>query len=207
MPKKAETGNQVVKPIERKIALAAEEVILTYGFHGCTIDRVIEKAHVSRGTLFKYFNGKSELFATVVRNIAASIKKELAQILNTLSIASPDPATVVRGFLTLFSDDASKKIWKRARIVATTIVELKESMPELLVELSEGIGFVNAMMADLFHGAGIPKEQAEHQAEQFMCLIIGGLLMVRVFNDERVFRHQIHLFRDRVMAMVPDGSK
>ncbi len=50
----------------RKILDAAMEVFAEFGFHGATIDRVAEKAGISKPNLLYYFKSKQELYAAVL---------------------------------------------------------------------------------------------------------------------------------------------
>lgn len=52
---------------EEKIIDAAQSVIAEYGFHGATIDRVAEKAGMSKPNLHYYFKTKTDLCKAVLR--------------------------------------------------------------------------------------------------------------------------------------------
>lgn len=52
---------------EEKIIDAAQSVIAEYGFHGATVDRVAEKAGMSKPNLHYYFKTKTDLYKAVLR--------------------------------------------------------------------------------------------------------------------------------------------
>ncbi len=52
---------------EKRILDAAQEVFAAYGFHGATIDKVAEKADISKPNLHYYFKRKADLYVAVLR--------------------------------------------------------------------------------------------------------------------------------------------
>jgi len=51
---------------EKKILDAAEKVFASYGYHGATIDRIAEKADMSKPNLHYYFKRKKDLYIAVL---------------------------------------------------------------------------------------------------------------------------------------------
>jgi len=51
----------------RQIAQAATEVFLEVGFAAASMDKIVEKAGVSKRTLYKYYDSKEEIFIDVVQ--------------------------------------------------------------------------------------------------------------------------------------------
>src|SRR5689334_11002717 len=52
---------------QHAILRAALEEFAAHGFHGASLNRVIEAAGISKGSMYYYFDGKEDLFAHVVR--------------------------------------------------------------------------------------------------------------------------------------------
>lgn len=52
---------------EKRILDAAQEVFAVYGFHGATIEKVAEKAAMSKPNLHYYFKRKTDLYIAVLR--------------------------------------------------------------------------------------------------------------------------------------------
>ncbi|HEX8725928.1 MAG TPA: helix-turn-helix domain-containing protein, partial [Gemmatimonadaceae bacterium] len=50
---------------ERLFEAAADE-FSDHGFEGASLNRIIDRAGMSKGSLYYYFNDKSDLYATVV---------------------------------------------------------------------------------------------------------------------------------------------
>jgi AcrR family transcriptional regulator len=52
---------------QQKILAAASEEFAAHGFHDASLNRVIESAGISKGSMYYYFKGKDDLYAQVVR--------------------------------------------------------------------------------------------------------------------------------------------
>lgn len=52
---------------QQAILLAALEEFATHGFHDASLNRVIDTAGISKGSLYYYFDGKDDLYAHVIR--------------------------------------------------------------------------------------------------------------------------------------------
>ena len=52
---------------QRRIVDAAVEEFARHGFHDASLNRVIETAGISKGSMYYYFDGKEDLYAYVAR--------------------------------------------------------------------------------------------------------------------------------------------
>ncbi len=59
---------------ERLFEAAADE-FSDHGFEGASLNRIIDRAGMSKGSLYYYFNDKSDLYATVVERATAAVVK------------------------------------------------------------------------------------------------------------------------------------
>lgn len=53
-------------PKDKRIMLAAEEIFARYGYEKATLDAIITLADVGKGTVYKYFGNKEQLFYKLV---------------------------------------------------------------------------------------------------------------------------------------------
>jgi len=76
-------------PVERRareaeILSAALGVFLHSGYGGSTLDELAAAARVTKRTVYSYFGDKSELFAAMVRHLAAAVSLDAAYDTDTL---------------------------------------------------------------------------------------------------------------------------
>lgn len=66
------TASAQEKPVGRKcdqVLDAAQTIFLEEGYSGASVDDIVEKAGISKATLYKYFSDKEGLFAAVIRRV------------------------------------------------------------------------------------------------------------------------------------------
>ena len=63
----ARTKTRIQARNEKRILEAARDVFAQYGYHGATIDKVAEKADMSKPNLHYYFKKKRDLYVAVLR--------------------------------------------------------------------------------------------------------------------------------------------
>lgn len=77
MPRSPEANERIRNAAKEKIRVAAIEVFIEKGFHSASIEDVAKKAGISKGLLYNYFKGKTDLLAELVQ----SRMGEIAQVM------------------------------------------------------------------------------------------------------------------------------
>ncbi len=73
----------------RRILEAAREVFFRDGFMGANLDEVAEKASVAKGTLYRYFESKAELYVAVLAHNGAIFEKKIRATISP-ELSPPD---------------------------------------------------------------------------------------------------------------------
>ncbi|RIX59621.1 TetR/AcrR family transcriptional regulator [Paenibacillus nanensis] len=81
MPRTPEENERIRNAAKIKIRAAAIDVFIAKGFHSSSIEDVAKKAGISKGLLYNYFKGKSELLAELIQ----SRVEEISQVMETAS--------------------------------------------------------------------------------------------------------------------------
>lgn len=83
---KYKTANESFRKIseekQNKIIEAALNEFALYGYSEANINKIAERANISVGSLYKYFNDKQNLYQTVVNISSDTLKEVLGQIVN-----------------------------------------------------------------------------------------------------------------------------
>ena len=66
----------------RRILEAAKEVFFRDGFTAANLDEVAEKAGVAKGTLFRYFDSKAELYVAILSHNGKIFEQKLREVLS-----------------------------------------------------------------------------------------------------------------------------
>ena len=70
-------------PKKDRILIAAEEVFSRRGYANATLDEIIKLADTGKGTLYKYFGNKDNLFYTLVETKSRPLVEELKTAANS----------------------------------------------------------------------------------------------------------------------------
>jgi AcrR family transcriptional regulator len=73
----------------RRILEAAREVFFRDGFMGANLDEVAEKASVAKGTLYRYFESKAELYVAVLAHNGAIFERKMRDTISP-ELSPPD---------------------------------------------------------------------------------------------------------------------
>lgn len=65
-----------------KILTAALEVFSSKGFHGATVDEIAERAELGKGTVYRHFSSKRELFSELIRSKVAELEDTVMGAIN-----------------------------------------------------------------------------------------------------------------------------
>jgi AcrR family transcriptional regulator len=64
----------------RQILDAATEVFAEVGYHEASINAIIEKAEIARGTFYLYFESKAAVFDSILDNAMQELRKKITRI-------------------------------------------------------------------------------------------------------------------------------
>ena len=76
---------------KEKILGVAEGLVLSYGFAGASIDKVIERAGITKGTFFYHFKSKKEMAKDLIERFHQKDMDQLNQFMARAEKLSPDP--------------------------------------------------------------------------------------------------------------------
>src|SRR5688572_5153463 len=85
-----------------KLLDAAQDLILDCGFAGTSVDRVIEKAGVTKGTFFYHFESKAALARALIDRFAATDRDMLEESIRHAEGLSKDPLRQVLAVVDYF---------------------------------------------------------------------------------------------------------
>lgn len=86
---------------------AAEALVLEQGFAATSIDRVIERAGVQKGTFFYHFKSKADLAQALVERYAARDGDHLMRTLERADALARDPLAQLFAFIDLLHEEAA----------------------------------------------------------------------------------------------------
>jgi AcrR family transcriptional regulator len=83
---KYKTANEIFRKIpeekQNKIIEAALEEFARHGYSEANINKIADRANISVGSLYKYFNDKQNLYQTIVNYSSDTLREELGRIID-----------------------------------------------------------------------------------------------------------------------------
>lgn len=120
---------------QQAILSAALEEFAAHGFHNASLNRIIETAGISKGSLYYYFDSKEDLYAHVAR---VELERLIAQVepFDVSAATSPDQfwsglETYYLHLMTALDDAPELAALIRGWITASTIPALQQIQQEM----------------------------------------------------------------------------
>src|SRR3954468_24490789 len=85
-----------------RILTAAAQLFATHRFHEARMDDIAALAEVGKGTLYRYFRDKEELYLALLERAAAGLQERLRQGLNDADGPRQQLVAVVEGLIDYF---------------------------------------------------------------------------------------------------------
>ncbi len=75
-----ESGDRAKQERRRQILTAAKAVFAEAGYHGASINAIIERAQIARGTFYLYFESKSAVFDSILDQAMTELRARIHRI-------------------------------------------------------------------------------------------------------------------------------
>ncbi|MEU9023389.1 helix-turn-helix domain-containing protein [Actinomadura sp. NPDC048394] len=141
----------------QRLIEVATELFADRGYEGTSIEAVLERAGVSRGSLYHHFRGKDRLFEAVVEAVHAKVGEA------TLAAATASGATEAHGLL-----KAAELAWIRLAGDAVVRRILLIDAPTVLgwrrwraIEEQYGLGMLKAVLQEAADAGRVPAQLVE----------------------------------------------
>jgi TetR/AcrR family transcriptional repressor of lmrAB and yxaGH operons len=149
------------------------------GFHGTSLNEILEQSGAPRGSLYYHFpGGKEELVLEAARQGVASVTQLLKEVLT----GSPNLADGVRAFVEAAAHVLRDSGFVFGCPVAPIVLDSPES--SALAEVcQEALEEWQQVLVEGLGSAGIERGRAESLATMIVCGLEGGLILARARRD------------------------
>jgi TetR/AcrR family transcriptional regulator, lmrAB and yxaGH operons repressor len=149
------------------------------GFHGTSLNEILEQSGAPRGSLYYHFpGGKEELVLEATRQGVAIVTQLLKEVLTD----SPDPADGVHAFVEAAAHELRASGYVFGCPVAPIVLDSPES--SALAEVcQEALEEWQQVFVEGLGSAGIGRGRAESLATMIVCGLEGGLILARARRD------------------------
>jgi TetR/AcrR family transcriptional repressor of nem operon len=192
---------------KEKILLVAEALVFDRGFAGTSLDEIIERVGVTKGAFFYHFKSKADLAKGIVERFAKEEQALFVSLSDRAAALADDPLQEVLLFFKLFEEfvDGLENPLPGC-IFATYTYEshqFDETIHELIRKELDDWGAIYERKFEKLIEARTPRvpTTAHDLAEAAMCLVEGGILLGRVYNDPKLLVRQSGQFRNYLQLL------
>lgn len=144
---------------------AGLEIFVEKGFEKATIDDIVLKAGCGKGTFYRYFNNKEDLFETLDQNFLKQMGDALKKNCSDSMAPREYLLTSIKTFIEVFSKNDKIGLVRFERDFRLTVEERKRSSEKILKNLS----FIGAY----FEKARASGKIRNHNPEAILITLIG----------------------------------
>jgi TetR/AcrR family transcriptional regulator, transcriptional repressor for nem operon len=191
---------------------SAEELILGQGFTATSVDKVIEKAGVTKGAFFYHFNTKADLAFALVDRYAALDHEHLETDMKRAEELSRDPLQQMLIFTGLLKEEMAcltepfpgclyASYCHEAQLFDDTTHKVIENM---IIEWRERLNGKFTAIAELYQ----PKIDISLSSLADMALVIfeGSFILSKTLSDPAITAEQLGHYRNYIELMFEQPS-
>lgn len=195
---------------QERILAVAESLVLKQGFNATGIDDILARASITKSGFFYHFNGKDELAKSLVKRYLKQDDEFFQDLLSRADSLSEDPLQRLLIFLKLLAQamENLEQVHPGCLVVTFTYenYQLNEEVDQLV---KQGILTWRKMIEDRLHLIAdtrppLGESPIEALADYFTVSIEGGILLSRIFQDNRYLAQQISLYREHLRMVFGD---
>jgi AcrR family transcriptional regulator len=162
----------IMTPASRRedVLRTASELFYQEGIRSVGIDRIIERAGVSKMTLYNHFSSKDELAVAYLRRRDEAVHRFIEARVVELA---PDPRHRPLAIFEAFAEQLARDNYRGCHLINTMIEFPDEDHPARQFALDLNHGW-RAYVAELIRAAQLP--EAEALAEEFFLLLEGAFV-------------------------------
>jgi len=193
-----------------RILSTAEAIILERGFAGTTIEDIIDQAAITKGGFFYHFEGKRHLARALVERYIELDNKVFLGLSERADSLSEDPLQRTLIFLNLLTEMvAGMTEVHPGCLVAAFTYETQQFDDDIRSLMEQGMLDWRAMIARRLEEilAIYPARtevSVDDLADMFSSTLEGGIILARVYGDNRALIAQVQAYRTHLRLLFGD---
>ncbi|WP_317933235.1 TetR/AcrR family transcriptional regulator [Halioxenophilus sp. WMMB6] len=192
---------------QERILATAEQIILCKGFSGTSIDEIIDKAAITKGGFFYHFEGKVDLARRLILRYLEQDAKLFGDLFEQADQLSEDPLQQLLIFLKLFANAIERLEETHPGCLVAGLTYENQQFDEEIRELIRA-GVTSWRELILRRLEAVAKQRPSklaveltELADMFTTCTEGGLLLARIFNDNRHIVTQLLNYRTHLRLL------
>ena len=180
---------------------AAEALVLSHGFAGASIDKVIAGAGITKGTFFYHFKSKRELAKILIERFHSKDMDQFGRFMSRAEKINSDPLQQLFIFVGLLEDmlDQLNEPFPGC-LFASYVYQSEQFDEEIMCVCSKAMVDWRTMFGIKIHKAiefhqPVQKVDADSLADLLTCILEGAILISKTLNDPKLVAPQLAHYR------------
>jgi TetR/AcrR family transcriptional repressor of nem operon len=192
---------------KERILAAAEALVFERGFAGTSLDEIIERVGVTKGAFFYHFKSKADLARGIVERFAREEQQLFIDMSERSAALADDPLQEVLLFFKLFEEFVDGLANPLPGCIFATYTyeseQFDQEIHDLIRKELDDWGVIYEGKFEKLIGSRPPRIPitARELAEAAMCLVQGGILLGRIYNDPKLLVRQSAQFRNYLQLL------
>lgn len=194
---------------KEQLIQTAIELMLAKGYTATTVDEICEKAGITKGGFFHYFESKEDLGKAALEYFWQSQIRMIKEMpFHTIK----DPLKKLHGFLDSFADRARDPQITKSCLIGNFSQELSSTYPGIRSLCDEKFSLFADMLKLILDEAkqmyaSRLRIDTKSLAEHFLAIFQGALILAKAKQDTKVIEENIEHFRQYVKTLFKKGRK
>lgn len=188
-----------------RIMDVAQKMILHEGFHGVSVDRIIEAASVSKGTFFYHFKSKDSLAVLLLQRFLGEMGHYIEALIFEARTQAQAPDDILLYFLEHFPTKFYEHTGSHGCLLNAFAFQLAQEIPEVHEICAQALNGWTAQFTPMLDAALRHNEVSPSKAEalslMMFCLMEGAVIRDRI-SETKELEQQYALFVDYLRLLM-----
>jgi len=195
----------MAKPTARdKVIAAAQELMTGRGYRATTVDDIVNRAGVAKGSFYHSFKSKEELAIAALEDYE---RRGWMAISGGDYMAEADPVERALAFVQ-FIEDRSEELWSHGCLLGSVSIEVAETYPGVIKRIGELFdklerGF-EAVFEPALQARNVTDVSANDLAVHFISVIEGSIITAKSHFNEGYLQMGIRQFKHYVTLLLAE---
>ena len=192
---------------KERILTAAKELFLARGYSATTVDVICEKAQLTKGSFYYFFDSKEDLGLAV---LDWSLRRSVQMLTNGPHVRIAQPVEKAFAFLK-YLEKCSPELWSGGCLLGSFSTELADTNPRM----QQAVAGMLQTVADYFslnlqpiaaQCAGKQAQPAIELADTLLSIIEGSIILAKAHRDPTRIPKAIRRFRLSLVRQIAEPA-
>ena len=192
---------------KERILAGAKELFLARGYAATTVDAICEKAELTKGSFYYFFDSKEDLGLAV---LDWSLQRSAQMLARGPHVRTTDPVERAFAFLEYF-EKCSPELWSGGCLMGSFALELADTnsrMQRAVADMFRAVSddFAEKLQPITAQWVGRERPTAGELADTLLGVLEGSIVLAKAHRDPTRIPKAIHAFRLSLATLIAEPA-